>query len=56
MHAIKMEIMPTILNTDCLTLEQGEKADCAYDKVSIEVKGQHTAQGRIPTALKFKVI
>lgn len=30
-------------------MEQGEEADCAYDKVSIEVNGQHAAQGRIPT-------
>lgn len=34
----------------CLTLEQGKEADCAYDKVSIQVKGQYAAQGRIPTS------
>lgn len=41
---------PYYLKYRCLTLEQGEGVDCAYDKVSTEVKGQHAAQGRIPTS------
>lgn len=41
---------PYYFKCRCLTLEQGEEADSAYDKVSIEVKGQQAAQSRIPTS------
>lgn len=29
--------------------------DCAKEKVSVQVKGQHATHGRIPTALKSRL-